>query len=133
MKIDYVFLKDVLMVFENYEKHEIENIKLAKNIGLDFNNIDKSLLDKFIGHIKILGDNLCIESSSPTFGFSHNVRSDNYIVVSAIYRLTQQGYEFLEILKQKTIVEKIKNLSISSAIEIGKPLLVEFLKKQLIG
>ncbi len=133
MKIDYDFLKEILVAIENYEKHEIGNYKLASLINIDLNNINEEMLDKFIGHIKILGDNFCIESNSTTYGFSHNVRFNNYIIAPATYRLTQQGYEFLEIIKHRSIVEKIKNLSFSSAIEVGKPLLVEFLKKQIIG
>lgn len=133
MKIDYEFLKQLLIAFENNEKHEMSNQELAKTIGLDFEKINESLLDKFIGHIKLLGDNLCIESNSSTYGFSHNLHFNNYMIVPATYRLTQQGYEFLEVLKHKTIVDKIKNLTFASAIEIGKPLIIELVKKQLLG
>jgi len=133
MKIDYEFLKNILVVMEENPKHNINNYELGNAIGLDFNKIDEVLFDKFVGHIKLLGDNNCIECKSSDYGFTFNLMSNSYISVQTLYRLTQEGYEFLEMIKHKSILEKIKNLSFSTAIEIGKPLLIEYLKQTIIG
>ena len=45
-------MKEILIVMQEYDSHEIENLKL-----LDLLNITNENEDKFIGHIKILGDN----------------------------------------------------------------------------
>ena len=50
----------------------------------------------------------------------------DYIISNPSYRITAQGYEFLDILKNDTVLNKIKNFAISNAWEIGKQLLVQY-------
>lgn len=125
MKLDYDFIKQILLTMEEYDKHEIENLELMKYL-----NIADEDVDKFIGHILILGDNGLIETHhlKYPYGFVRISSEDEYQIVSDKYRITAQGYEFLDVLKNDTILKKIKNFAMKNALEIGKQLIIEYAK-----
>lgn len=135
MKLDYNFIKQILTVMEEYSEHEIDCYILMHKTGVmdDKNVINEELIEKFIGHIKILGDKYFIESSDKkgNYGFAKGLNGD-YIISRPNYRITAQGYEFLDILKNKTVFNKIKDFAISNAWEIGKQLLVQYATKQIM-
>lgn len=125
MKLDYDFIKQILLTMEEYDKHEIGNLELMKYL-----NIADEDVDKFIGHILILGDNGLIDTHhlKYPYGFARILRENVYQIVSDKYRITAQGYEFLDVLKNDTILKKIKNFAVKNALEIGKQLIVESAK-----
>lgn len=131
MKLDYKFIKQILITMEEYENHEIKCQELLMKLELlDLvGKIDDNKIDPFIGHIKLLGDNYLIESSSQNFGFMRT--NQGYMIGDATYRITAQGYEFLDVLKNDNVFNKVKNLAIPTALEVGKQLLVQFLTGQL--
>ena len=49
-----------------------------------------------------------------------------------LYRITANGYEFLDILKNDTILNKIKHFAIQNAWEIGKQLIIESAKIDML-
>ena len=68
MKLDYDYLEALLSTMENYKHHTISNITLGKS--LDVNTFsDPDMQDKFMGHIKVLGDYFCIECYTENYGF----------------------------------------------------------------
>ena len=125
MKLDYKFIKEILLTMEEYDKHEISSYELWKKIGvMDSKHfINENMLDKFLGHIKVLDDNCCIECSNPNFGFINNIRNKHTCNVT--FRLTAHGYEFLDVLKNDTAFNKVKDFAISNAIDIGKQIIVQ--------
>ena len=125
MKLDYKFIKEILLTMEEYDKHEISSYELWQKIGvMDSKHcIDKGLLDKFLGHIKVLDDNCCIECSNDNFGVVPT--SGGYLTANVTFRLTAQGYEFLDVLKNDMAFNKIKDFAISNAIYIGKQIIVQ--------
>lgn len=134
MKLDYDFIKQILIAMENDNGHEIPLYRLLEQMNVlnDKHMINQELLEKFIGHIKILGDKYFIESSDNegNYGFAKKM-GGGYIIGKPNYRITAQGYEFLDILKNKTIFNKIKDFAISNAWEIGKQLLVQYATTQI--
>lgn len=122
MKLDYAFIKQILLTLEDNEEHIMELGKI-----LDVLNIkeDKEL-DRFIGHVKVLGDNFYIESTSRNYGIENYI-GGMAINDNAMYRLTARGYEFLDILKNDTVFSKVKNLSIQTAFDVGKSMLTNYL------
>ena len=54
-------------------------------------------------------------------------------LVRARYRLTNRGYGFLEILNEKTVFNKVKNFSLSTALDVGKSLLIAALTSGVSG
>ena len=132
MKLDYVYIKEILVAIRNDDSHIIRSNILAEKLGVSFNKIDETAFNKFVGHIRILHDEGCIDSSTPDLGFSQGA-NDHWIVCSARYRMTSRGYEFLDALSKQSVFDKIKDHSISIAIEAGKQLLIEGLKKGIIG
>ena len=44
---------------------------------------------------------------------------------NASYRITAKGYEFLEMLRKRNIFNKIKGLTVPTALEVGKAILVK--------
>ena len=129
MKLDYNFIKQILLIMEEYDSHEIECNELMQAVGIIDNKriINEKLIEKFIGHIKIFGDKYFIESSDTkgNYGFAKGAHGD-YVISNPNYRITAQGYEFLDVLKNDTVLNKIKNFAISNAWEIGKQLLVQY-------
>lgn len=122
MKLDYKFIKQLLEAMENYDEHQITMEKLMNFMAINDENVDK-----FIGHIKILADYDCIDTSSSEMGFRYGIDGCLSINGGSRYRLTARGYEFLDILKQDTIFNKIKDHAISTAFEVGKTLLTNSL------
>jgi hypothetical protein len=127
MKIDYLYLRQIVNTLENNEKYEMSNIDIIKKINININNDLE--LDKFIGHIKILNDIGCIESINLDMGFRKNFSKD-ISCCETDYRLTAKGYEFLDLLMNDTVINKIKNFSISTALEIGKQFLIKSIVNQ---
>ena len=122
MKLDYKFIKQLLEAMENYDEHQICLGNLMKIVSINDENEDK-----FIGHIKILADYDCIDTSSSEMGFRYGIDGSLSINGGSRYRLTARGYEFLDILKQDTIFNKIKDHAISTVLEVGKTLLTDSL------
>ncbi|MBS6552390.1 MAG: DUF2513 domain-containing protein [Clostridium sp.] len=134
MKQDYNLMKSILETMEDCEKPYIESYELAEKLGLLNRNtmqvLDDSKLNDFIGHIYLLGDNRCIDSTAKNYGWQYNIHSCDYMGTNASYRMTAQGYEFLEMLRKKNIFEKIKGLTVPVALEVGKSLLISKLTGQ---
>lgn len=133
MKLDYEYIKKILTIMENYPKHEIESHEFWKLTGLtqDGKTYDDEILDKFIGHMKLIADDYLIESSLENFGIEFN--RGNLFTSTAHYRITSRGYEFLDVLKNDTAFNKIKKFALSNALEIGKKVLVEVSSKMITG
>lgn len=135
MKLDYDYIKQLLFVMENYEEHQIALSELMKLMQVESqhnNTKDNKALDKFIGHIKLLADNYFIDSSSPELGFKIGY-SGNVMIGNALYRITSRGYEFIDMLKNDTVFQKIKNFAISNAWDIGKEILISVMSGKLNG
>ncbi|MDY4841772.1 MAG: hypothetical protein SO314_05355 [Alphaproteobacteria bacterium] len=123
MKIDYDFLKQILTVMVDNESHFIRTDQLTDKLDLDICN--KLLWNKFWGHMFILNDNLCLDCDDENLGaFREQDGSISYR--SQTFRLTAQGYQFLDVLKNDTIFSKIKDFSVSTAIEVGKAALINW-------
>lgn len=125
MKLDYDFIKKILEVIVQNDSHLITNVQIAQLMSVDLK--DNTQFDKFAGHIKLLGDNACIESKAENFGFGGSLSGEYYFETN--YRLTQRGYEFRDILNNQRILNKVKDYGISTALELGK----ELLKKVVLG
>lgn len=121
MKLDYNYLKKILITMEEYPEHQIYFYDLVKKLS---NKENVEVDDKTIGHIKILYDNNCFETLKPgCLGISYGVNG-HIILNNTLYRLTAKGYEFLDLLRNDNVFDKIKTFSISTALEIGKSLLI---------
>ena len=101
MRLDYDYIKKILLTMENYNKHQIYSKEL---MGLL--EIGEEDLDKFIGHIKLLADNYFIFSSCEDLGFKNGLNG-NIVIGNPLYRITSQGYEFLDILRNDTILKNV--------------------------
>ena len=94
--------------------------------------LNEELTEKFVGHIRILGDNYFIESSDKQCNYGFESINNGYAMSNPFYRITANGYEFLDILKNDTILNKIRQFAIKNAWEIGKQLLIESAKINLL-
>lgn len=124
MKLDYNYLKKILIIMEENSKHEIKSFDLFKKL-LGTEIID----DKTLGHLRILNDFGCIYSQADNLGIKECLNGQ-IIQGNTLYRLTSRGYEFLDMLKNETVFNKIKNFAISNAWDIGKELLIAFATRQ---
>ncbi len=124
MKLDYDLLKKILQTMVNEKSHLCSSVGLAEKVGLDLE--DSESKDKFFGHIRILYDASCVDSENENLGIDRAFGSD-FIYYDVNYRLTDEGYEFLDTLNNQTIFNTVKDFSISAAMEVGKELLIKHL------
>lgn len=131
MKLDYEYLKKILITMEEQEDYYIHASKLMKKI---YNAKNSSDIDpKFVGHIKVLFDIDCMEAEEGKGTGFTLLPNGGFIFADLPYRMTAKGYEFLDMLKNETIFNKIKNLAISNALDVGKQMLVAWGIKQITG
>lgn len=126
MKLDYNLIKNILTVIEEHEKHEIMGNELLEKLNIPFKPASKEETiahDNLVGHIKLLFDYDCIDTRNKALSYGI-MEIYNYGRIDGPYRMTNEGYEFLRGLQEKKIFEKIKNLSISVAVDVVKQLLV---------
>lgn len=121
MKQDYKFLKEILITLEEHSKHLIDTNELIEKLKVDYS--DPIKWDNFLGHMLILKDNNCIDCNDPELGITIGSRG-RCSFTNQYFRLTARGYEFIDILKDKGIFNKIKDFSVATAIEIGKAALI---------
>lgn len=121
MKQDYEFLKEILLTLEEDSKHLINTNELVDKLKVDYN--DPIKWDNFLGHMLILKDNNCIDCDDPDLGITIGSRGRCSYSIQ-YFRLTARGYEFIDILKNKGIFNKIKDFSVATALEIGKAALI---------
>lgn len=106
------------------ESHQMQSKTLAESLNVNLN--DDLEFDRFVGHIKLLQDYGCLDCSRHDLGFSKALSGD-WIFFSVNYRLTNRGYEFLDVLQESKVMNKIRGMSLSMAFEVGKALLVKHL------
>lgn len=105
MKIDINFIKEILEVIENNEKSSITNEELLTGLNIK-KGCEIKELDKLLNHINDLKDIDCINFK----GESINWNIDGYVFhLYGIYRITNSGRNLLEILKNDSWWNKIKN------------------------
>lgn len=66
MKIDYDFLKQILIVMVDNDSYEIDTEKLMEKLEIDEDN--KQKIDSFLGHLCILNDNNCLDCRDDDLG-----------------------------------------------------------------
>jgi Hypothetical protein (DUF2513) len=130
MKIDQDYLKGLLEAFENAEEPTTDIDELLR---LGFNYED----DKFIFHLQILADRMLVEGEGDNKNFlGYEKGIDGYTSWGAIpLRLTANGHDFIEALRNKevweTIKSEFKDASIGTLIKVSKELLERYAKKKI--
>ena len=131
MKQDYKFIKQILLTMEKEPNFNIENFYLLEKLEIKrFSDAE----DKFIGHILLLGDAGVIDHNHPNYDYG--IFSDANLSAhldKCYYRITTKGYEFLDILKNDTAFNKVKDFAISNAIDIGKQIVVNLACAAITG
>lgn len=129
MKQDMELIKLILQTLAEDENYFMFSDDLAKQIQEKTNKKDK-FNNKFIGHFFLAKDANLISEMSVCFftgqGYNRAMPAN-----AGKVRITAQGLEFLEALKEDTIFNKIKDYSIGVAAETGKSLLVSLISKTL--
>lgn len=122
MRIDRNFVREIFLAMQEHEDYVISSHTLMKKLGISGRDLER----KFMGHILILGDKGLIESfyTKYPFGFVNCVGGE-YSIIDVDYRLTAQGYEMIDIFKHDEIFEKVKEYTLSNAVELAKELLIE--------
>lgn len=130
MKIDLDYIKRLLETFENSEK-AFSNIIEFKKSGLDYDS------EEFIFHLYLLWDNKIISTEKPedsNFGFSRGGNASPQWTVKNL-RLTYDGHQFIEALKNADIWNKLKTdfkkSGLSTIVDVSKTLMGEYLKQKL--
>lgn len=122
MRIDRNFVREIFLAMQDHEDYVISSHTLMKKLGIK----GRALERKFMGHILILGDKGLIESfyTKYPFGFVNCVGGE-YSIVDVDYRMTAQGYEMIDIFKHDEIYSKVKDYTLSNALDLARQLLTE--------
>lgn len=122
MRIDRNFVREIFLAMQDHEDYVISSHTLMKKLGIK----GRALERKFMGHILILGDKGLIESfyTKYPFGFVNCVGGE-YSIVDVDYRMTAQGYEMIDIFKHDEIYSKVKDYTLSNALDLARQLLAE--------
>ncbi|MBQ8436707.1 MAG: DUF2513 domain-containing protein [Alphaproteobacteria bacterium] len=129
MKQDYELIKLILQTLAENDSYCVSLDSLAKQIQ-EKTGEREPFNDKFVGHFFLAKDVNLIAELGVCFFTGQQYRKPvpaNY----AKLRITAQGLEFLEALKNDNIIHKIKEFSVGTAIDIGKSLLTSFISKNL--
>ena len=128
MRIDRNFVREIFLAIQEHDDYVISSHTLMKKLGVSGREQER----KFMGHILILGDKGLLESfyTKYPFGFVNCVGGE-YSIIDVDYRLTAQGYEMIDIFKHDEIFEKVKDYTLSNAVEIAKELLIEQVLSEL--
>lgn len=122
MRIDRNFVREIFLAMQEHEDYVISSHTLMKKLGVSGREQER----KFMGHILILGDKGLIESfyTKYPFGFVNCVGGE-YSIIDVDYRLTARGYEMIDIFKHDEIFEKVKDYTLSNAVELAKEILID--------
>ena len=128
MRIDRNFVREIFLAIQEHDDYVISSHTLMKKLGVSGREQER----KFMGHILILGDKGLLESfyTKYPFGFVNCVGGE-YSIIDVDYRLTAQGYEMIDIFKHDEIFEKVKDYTLSNAVELAKELLIEQVLSEL--
>lgn len=130
MKLDYNYIKRMLILMEEEETHEFN----LNRIDMDFEENDPTHnTEKFVHHLSIMSQEGLICSYSPNnrYGFLRSAAIDNSIDYSVDFPIfmTSKGHEFLVVLNNDTFFKKLskhaKEFSISTAMEVGKGIILK--------
>lgn len=123
MQINYLYIKKILTAIRECDSHTISTEALIDILKTPDN---KQELDKFFGHLLFLADNRCIDEVFNSARYRFGIVYDNNGFNSygdTLIRLTASGYDFLDILNQDKVLQKIKGFGFTAAVEVGKLLL----------
>ncbi len=129
MKQDMEYIKLILQTLADNESYFMMLENLAKKLQ-EKTNEQQPFNDKFIGHIFLAKDANLIAELGICF-FTGQQYPHPMLANGAKLRITAQGLEFLEALKNDTIFHKVKDFSLGVATDVGKNLLTTFLNKTL--
>jgi len=130
MKIDQDYLKGLLEAFEAAVK-PTTNIQELQQQGFNYED------DKFIFHLHILADQALVEQEHGS-GLGYTKGADGFVSWSVVpLRLTANGYDFIEALRNskvwETIKSEFKEASIGTLLKVSKELLEGYTKKKIIA
>lgn len=123
------FIKLILQTLTDNDSYFMMLETLAKQVQ-DETKGEKSFDDKFVGHFFLAKDTNLIAELGVCF-FTGQQYNRPVLANGAKLRITAQGLEFLEALKNDTIFYKVKDFSLGVATDVGKNLLTSFLSKTL--
>ncbi|SWD52076.1 Uncharacterised protein [Klebsiella pneumoniae] len=129
VKIDHEYLKGLLVAFEESDS-PVTNIRELKEKGFDYN------VDQFVFHMRLLDDRGLISQPDGGFGFGLQVSVDGFYSWAVIpIRLTAEGHDFLEAIRNKEVWSMLKtgfkDASIGTLVTVSKELFNRALAKQL--
>ncbi|MEY8709512.1 DUF2513 domain-containing protein [Mangrovibacter phragmitis] len=129
MKIDHEYLKGLLSAFESSDDVYTDITKLQE-AGFDWQT------PEFLFHMRLLADRGLIARTDGDygFGFFEGIGGDGSWSVLPL-RLTANGHDFLEALRNKevwnTVKTGFKDASIGTLVEVSKQLLNGYLQKKI--
>lgn len=129
MKQDMEYIKLILQTLADNESYFMMLETLAKQVQ-EKTNGEQPFNDKFVGHFFLAKDTNLIAELGVCF-FTGQQYNRPVLANGAKLRITAQGLEFLEALKNDTIFHKVKDFSLGVAADVGKNLLTSFLSKTL--
>ena len=129
MKIDLQYIKDFLQKCEDSETATFNLLQILPDIG----DYDRNQDEILFFHLNLLLEIGLIENRFPAELYN-KISGGKYNLQSHDLRLTYQGHEFLDSLKNDTVWNEVKDkgkkASLGTIILIAKTMLTEIIKAQ---
>lgn len=127
MKIDQEYLKGLLEAFQA-AKTPTTDIRKLENEGI-------AIDDQYIFHLQILSDKNLVKREQG-IGLGYVIGADGSIGWSVVpLRLTAEGHEFIEALKNRevwsTIKSEFKDASVETLLNVSKKLFEGYINKKI--
>ena len=129
MKHDLNLTKMILQTLSEYDSYCVPLTYLAQKVQNQIGETEP-FSDKFVGHFFLAKDAHLIEELGVCF-FTGQSYKKPVVANNAKVRITAQGLEFLDALKNDNIVRQIKDFSFSTSNDDGKSIMTKYITLQL--
>lgn len=129
MKQDMEFIKLMLQTLAENESYYMSLSYFAKQMQ-EKTKAQEPFNDKLVGHFFLAKDAGFITEVGVCF-FCGQTYSKPTPANGAKLRITAQGLEFLEALKNDNVFHKVKDFSLGIAADVGKTLLADIIRNTL--
>lgn len=119
MQLNIRFFKKILNIMQEKQSHYIFTTDLLEDVREECPEINREdFNDLFFGHLLLLKDNKVIEEigGNDNLGIAYFEKGIHYVKTKI--RLTSKGYDFIKVLNQNGIVDKLKHYTITECLKI---------------
>lgn len=119
MQLDIRFLRKILNTIQEKQSHYVLTTELFEDVSEFYDGMNREdYKDLFFGHLLLLKDNNVIEEIGSNNNLGIGYMANGISFVKTKIRLTSTGYDFIKVLNQNGIVDKLKSYTITECLKV---------------